>query len=212
MRGSVVPAFVIGIGGGSAAGKSAVAEELQSLLRPLRVCLINQDRYFLSGDHLPQHAAPGGGRTWPDHNHPDSFDFPSLRRDLQAARQGEADVVVVEGILMLHDAPLRALMDLKLFVEADADERIVRRIRRNVARGHDLDGICDFYLDSVRYRHRDFCEPTRSHADLILPGGTHQGDRRTALLLDVCQRVTTARGGSPAGSDHLRTAGEPAHE
>jgi len=212
MRGSDVPAFVIGIGGGSAAGKSAVAGELQSLLKPLHVCLINQDRHFLTGDHLPQHAAPGGGRTWPDHNHPDSFDFPSLRRDLQAAREGEADVVVVEGILVLQDAPLRALMDLKLFVDADADERIVRRIRRNVARGYDLDEVCDFYLDSVRYRHREFCEPTRSDADLIIPGGTHQGDRRKALLLDVCQRVRTARGRSPVGSEDLRAAGEPAHE
>ena len=212
MRGSDVPAFVIGIGGGSAAGKSAVAEELQSLLRPLRVCLINQDRYYLTGERLPQHAAPGGGRIWPDHNHPDSFDFPSLRRDLQAAREGKADIIVVEGILVLHDPSLRALMDLKLFVDAEADERIVRRIRRNVARGYDLDGICGFYLDSVRYRHREFCEPTRSHADLIVPGGIHEGDRRKALLLDVCQRVRTARGGSPVGSEDLRAAGEPAHE
>jgi len=212
MRGSEVPALVIGIGGGSAAGKSAVAEELQRLLKPLHVCLINQDRYFLTGERLPQHAAPGGGRIWPDHNHPDSFDFPSLRRDLRAAREGEADVVVVEGILVLHDAPLRELMDLKLFVDADADERIVRRIRRNVAGGHDLDGICDFYLDSVRCRHREFCEPTRSHADLIVPGGTHQGDRRRAMLLDVCQRVRTARGGSRVGSDQFQAAGGPAHE
>jgi len=211
MRGSDVPAFVIGIGGGSAAGKSAVAEELQSLLAPLRVRLMNQDRYFLPEASLPTHTAPGGGKTWPDHNHPDAFDFPSLRRDLRAARERAEDVVVVEGILVLHDARLRDLMDLKLFVDVEADERIVRRIRRNLARGYDLDEICDFYLDSVRYRDREFCEPTRGHADLIVPGGTHEGERRRTLLLAVCERVRAAIGDDTASRRSSRPSGEPAH-
>jgi len=207
-----MPAFVIGIGGGSAAGKSAVAEELRSLLPPLRLQLMSQDEYFLTGEQLPRHAAPGGGRSWPDHNHPDSFDVGRLRSDLRAAREGNADVVILEGILVLYDAELRELMDLKLFVDADADERIVRRIRRNVARGHDLAGICNFYLDSVRYRHHEFCEPTRCHADLIIPGGAHQADHRKKLLTEICEHVRAARGPSPVGSDQPRTASESAHE
>ncbi len=207
-----MPAFVIGIGGGSAGGKSAVAEELSALLAPLRVRLVAQDRYFLRDRQLPRHSAPGGGRAWPDHNHPDSFDFPRLRQDLRAAREGDAEVVILEGILVLHDAALRELMDLKLFVEADADERIVRRIRRNVARGHDLDEICDFYLDSVRYRHREFCEPTRSHADLIVPGGAHQADRRRKLVAEVCERVRAVRGRSGAGGEQLRAASACCHD
>jgi uridine kinase len=185
------PAYVIGIGGGSAAGKSAIAEELQRRLAPLTVQVINQDRYFRKGDDLPTHSTPSG-RVWRDHNHPDSFDFVGLRADLRQARETNADVLVVEGILVLHDAELRSLMDLKLFVAAEADERIVRRIRRNVGWGHELDGVCDFYLDSVRYRHEEFCEPTRSYADLVIPGGVHEAGERDRLLADVCARVTQA--------------------
>jgi uridine kinase len=114
---------------------------------------------------------------------------------------GSADVVVLEGILVLHDAELRDLMDLRLFVEAEADERIVRRIRRNVEAGHDLDGICDFYLDSVRYRHREFCEPTRQHADVVLPGGAYERERTEALLDEVCARVRAGAAAAGRGEE-----------
>jgi uridine kinase len=187
-----MPAFVIGIGGGSAAGKTAVARELQRLLRPLRVEVINQDRFFRTRGKLPRHVSPDGRRTWDDHNHPDSFDFPALRGAVEQAREGEAEVVIVEGILVLHDAELRGLMDVKLFVDAEADERIVRRIRRNVGWGWELDGICDFYLDSVRYRHREFCEPTRAHADVVVPGGAYEREEAERLLREVCGRVRAA--------------------
>jgi len=184
--------FVIGIGGGSASGKSTLADELRHMLRPLSVEVINQDRYFLPSAELPVHATRSG-KSWPDHNHPDSFDFARLRADLRAAREGSADVVILEGILALYDAELRSLMDLRLFVEADADERIVRRIRRNFRRGGDLDAICDFYLDSVRHRHREFCEPTREHADVVIPGGAEDRAEAARLLEAVCERVHAAR-------------------
>jgi uridine kinase len=192
-------AVVIGIGGGSASGKSTIARKLEQMLAPLRVEVINQDRYFWSGERLPRHSSRLGSRTWPDHNHPDSFDFAGLRAALCEARKGGADVVIIEGILVLHDAELRELMDLKLFVETDADERIVRRIRRNVARGAGLDGICDFYLDSVRYRHREFCQPTRDHADLVIPGGQDEAEQAERVLEEVCRRVraAAARGDRP---------------
>jgi uridine kinase len=187
-----MPAFVIGMGGGSASGKSTLAAQLQQRLEPLRVQVINLDRYFHESSRLPKHASPDGAREWPDHNQPGSFDFDRLRTDLRAAREGEAEVVILEGILVLHDDELRSLMDLKLFVEADPDERIVRRIRRNVARGNSLDEICDFYLDSVRYRHRECCEPTRSHADLVLPGGAYDRDKAERLLGQV-EAIVRAR-------------------
>jgi uridine kinase len=186
---SEVAGVVVGIGGGSAAGKSLIAAALQERLAPLTVEIINQDRYFHTENRLPRHRAPGGGREWPDHNHPDSFDFLRLRADLCAARSLAAEVVIAEGILVLHDAELRELMDVKLFVDADADERIVRRLRRNLSRNYDLDDICDFYLDSVRSRHREFCEPTRAHADLVIPGGAHQEEAREACLTQVCRWV-----------------------
>jgi uridine kinase len=185
-------AFIIGIGGGSASGKSTIAGKLKARLAPLVVGVINQDRFFWDRDRLPRDRSRTGDREWPDYNQPDSFDFASLRLALRAARDGCADVVILEGILALHDAEVRESMDLKLFVETEADERIVRRIRRNVARSHDLDGICDYYLDSVRYRHRQFCEPTREHADLVIPGGKDEGERAEAALREVCRRVREA--------------------
>ncbi len=185
-------AFVIGIGGGSAAGKTTVAEELKKRLAPRRVMLLNQDKYYLKLEQLPRHHDPTDSHIWPDYNHPDSFDFPRLRQEVLDARDGETDVVIVEGILVLYDSELRALMDLKLFVAAEPDERIVRRIRRNVARGYNLKEVCDFYLDSVRYRHLEFCEPTRSHADVVIPGGCHEKAPAQVMLAEVCERVRKA--------------------
>jgi len=189
-------AFVIGIAGGSASGKSTLAQQLRDRLAPLRVSIMNQDRYFHSDQQMPRHASPDGARVWPDHNHPDSFDFACLRSDLETAREGPDDVVIVEGILVLHASELRELMDVRLFVEADADERIVRRIRRNLARGLGIDEICDFYLESVRFRHREFCEPTREHADLVIPGGQHKVAEAGSLLDRVCQQVRAAAAGA----------------
>jgi len=186
-------AFVIGIGGGSASGKSTMAEELRKRLTPLQVEVINQDRFFWDNARLPRHQNRRNDRAWPDHNHPDSFDFAGLHAALSAAQKGSAEVVIAEGILILHDPALRSLMDLRLFVEADADERIVRRIRRNVSRGYGLDGICDFYLDSVRYRHQQFCQPTKAFADLVIPGGQDQRAEAEQVLEEVCRRVREAR-------------------
>jgi len=194
-----VGAFVIGIGGGSASGKSTIAEEVRRRLAPLAVQVINQDRFFWDAARLPRHANRASTRVWPDHNHPSSFDAAGLRSALREAREGGADVVIAEGILVLWDREARELMDLKVFVEADADERIVRRIRRNLAAGGDLDAVCDFYLDSVRYRHREFCQPTRAWADVVVPGGQDEADRREEALGEVCRQVWAASRGPRAG-------------
>ena len=186
-------AYIIGIGGGSASGKSTIAGKLKERLAPLVVEVTNQDRYFWRTEKLPRTTDRAGVREWPDYNQPGSFDWANLRLALRAAREGRADVMIFEGILMLWDAEMRGLMDLKLFVEADADERIVRRIRRNVARGYDLDGICDYYLDSVRYRHGEFCQPTREYADVVMPGGKDEAERAEVALAEVCRRVREAR-------------------
>jgi len=200
-----MPAFVIGIGGGSGSGKSAVADELRSRLAPLRVKIMNQDRCFHDSARLPSHTSRDGARTWPDYNHPESFDCARLRAELRRARDSEADVVILEGILVLQDPELRDLMDLKLFVEADADERIVRRIQRNLAHGGRLDEICGFYLDSVRYRYQEFCAPTRAFADLVVPGGRDDRAQAELLLSEVCARVRAhlsgrSRAAAPEGA------------
>jgi uridine kinase len=185
--------FVIGIGGGSASGKSTIAEELRSRLAPQRVEIINQDKSFWPTDQLPKHSNPDGTKEWPDFNQPGSVNWPDLRARIQAAAAGDSDLVVVEGTLVLYDEEVRGLLDLKLFVSAVADERIVRRIRRNLSRGYELDGICDFYLDSVRYRHEEFCEPTRAYADLVIPGGRYERAEAEVVLDQVIQRVRSHR-------------------
>jgi uridine kinase len=189
-------AFVIGIGGGSGSGKSVIAEELRQRLAPLRLEVMNQDRYFHEASRLPRHSSRDGGREWPDHNRPESFDGDRLWEDVRRARNGNLDVLIVEGILVLYDERLRKLMDLKLFVDTDPDERIVRRIRRNLAKGYDLDGICDFYLDSVRYRHREFCQTTKAHADMVVPGGQEDRQRTEEVLEEVVRRVREAAVGA----------------
>jgi uridine kinase len=186
-------AFVIGIGGGSASGKSTIAQKLGERLGPLRVEVLHQDRFFLDRAKLPRHTHPGRGRSWPDYNQPGSFDFPALRRALRAARETDAEVVILEGILALYDPEVRELLHLKVFVDTEPDERIVRRMRRNVARGQILDDIGEFYLDSVRHRHREFCQPTREYADLVIPGGREDSDQAERLLDEVCRRVRAAR-------------------
>jgi len=189
-------AFIIGIAGGSASGKSTIAGKLKERLAPLTVEVVNQDRFFWPTEQLPRVTNEASGRTWPDYNQPGSVDFAGLRQAMREAREGSAEVVILEGILALHDPEVRGLMDLKLFVDADPDERIVRRIRRNFARGYDLDGICDYYLDSVRYRHREFNEPQREQADVVIPGGKDEGAKAEAGLAEVCLRVQAAL---PAG-------------
>jgi len=205
-----MPAYLIGIGGGSASGKSSLAAELRERLHTRRVEIVNQDRSFWPAAQLPGHVSPDGSREWPDYNHPDSVNWPDLRARVSSAQEGGADLVIVEGTLVLHDAGLRESMDLKLFVAAAADERIVRRIRRNLAQGHGLDGICDFYLDSVRYRHDEFCEPTRACADLVVSGGRYERGEAERLLKEVVRRVTgggALRAGRSAVASSLHSRG-----
>ena len=167
-----MPAFVIGIGGGSASGKSTIAQEIKTRLAPLRVEIINQDKYFLPNDRLPRHANRDAGKEWPDHNHPDSFDLPRLRADLRAARDHAADVLIAEGILILHDDEVRSLMDLKLYVDTPDDIRFIRRLKRDITeRGRTMESVITQYLDVVRPGPFEFIEPTKAYADLIIPEG-----------------------------------------
>jgi uridine kinase len=172
--------FCIGIGGGSASGKSTLARVLAQRLEPLAVEIVNQDRFFKPRDELPRYPSPSRGRPWPDYNRPESFRTAEL---LACCRQLQGcDLAILEGILVLHDPELRALLDLRIYVEADADERIVRRIRRNLKAGHSLDDICDYYLESVRFQHQLYNAPTARHADLIVPGGAREEAERERLI------------------------------
>lgn len=174
----------IGIGGGSASGKSTLAARLQEELAPLRVEVIGQDRFFKPTAELPPYPLAGRQEPWPDYNRPDSFHVAEMVAHCRSV--SGVDVAILEGILVLHYPELRELMDLKLYVAADADERIVRRIRRNLKAGMDLDDICDYYLESVRFQHDRYNAPTQEHADLVIPGGMAETEEREAMVEGLC--------------------------
>ena len=176
--------FFIGMGGGSAAGKSTLAAVLAERLAPLRVEMIGQDRFFKRPEDMPKYYSGIHGDYRPAYNEPDSF----KQEEMFAYCRGVAggDVVILEGILVLWFAELRELMDFKIYIEADADERIIRRIRRNMKTVDDYDPITEYYLESVRGQHREYNAPTREYADLIVPGGMAQTEERERIVDNLC--------------------------
>jgi len=179
--------FSIGIGGGSASGKSTLAVALGEGLAPLAVEVIGQDRFFKPAAELPPYPSPTRAKPWPDYNRPDSFRAEEMFTHCRAV--DGADVVILEGILVLHYPELRELMDVKCYVAADADERIVRRIRRNLVAGLPLDDIADYYLESVRFQHARYNAPTERYADLVIPGGMTEGVEREAMVETLCRVI-----------------------
>lgn len=164
--------IIIGIAGGSACGKHRITEALNKTLSESmpKVKIFCMDTYFKKP--LPKCTTPFSGREYDDYNHPESVDIKRLLADIKLFLQTEEfDVIIVEGLLVLQNSDLRKLLDLKVFVEADADERIVRRLRRNMKeRGLSFDEIADYYLDSVRFRHQEFVQTSKWYADIIMNG------------------------------------------
>lgn len=163
--------YVIGIAGGSASGKTTFANTLVGELQPVNVKVFHMDEYFKTPEQRPQSAAPVSGKIYMDDNHPLTMDLPQLAIDLEKEiDRKEVQVIIVEGLLTLWDDNIMKYLDLKLFVDCRADERIVRRLKRNMKWNQTFDQIAEVYLDLVRYRHDEFVEPSRWRADFILNG------------------------------------------
>lgn len=164
-------ATVIGIAGGSASGKSTFAKQLIDMLQGMEVLTLHMDSYFKPEEDLPLAEAPITGKAYRDYNHPNSFYLDKLKKDLENAIKSEKyQVIILEGLLVLWDADINSMLDLRLFVECRADERIVRRLKRNMGWGLEFDEISDVYLDLVRYRHDEYVEQCKWRADLIING------------------------------------------
>jgi uridine kinase len=184
--------ILIGIAGGSGSGKTLVARTILTELGSDRVVVIDQDSYYKDLPDIPMRD-----REARNFDHPDAFDQELLRRHVRDLLEGkpveqpiydyarhrrlgetrtigEHLVIVLEGILIFVDPELRAMMDIKLFVDADHDIRFIRRLKRDlVERGRSVDSIIRQWEESVRPMHMQFVEPTKRYADLIIPEGGH---------------------------------------
>lgn len=162
--------YIVGIGGGTASGKSTLCARLEQVFSGWRVRAFHLDEYFR--EDRPTVEAPFTGKPYRDDNHPaNTLDLDQAAADLaEAAASGGYDLILLEGAWALSWETLREQFDLKLFVDCRSDERLVRRIRRNTAWGLSFDEITNVYLDLVRYRHDEFVEPARWYADLVLNG------------------------------------------
>lgn len=165
--------FIIGIAGGTASGKTTFTDKLEKALSKHKICVIHMDSYFKPENERPYSEAPVSGKMYIDDNHPLTMDLPKLFRDLLDIIDNSLhDIVIIEGLLTLWDKDIYSKLDLKLFVECNADERTIRRLKRNMEWGLSFEEISDVYLNMVRYRHDEFVKPTKWKADIIINGST----------------------------------------
>lgn len=182
--------LIIGIAGGTGSGKTTVVKKIVETLPVNTVAVIPQDSYYNAQWDVPEEL-----RKKTNFDHPDAFEWPLLAHQIEELRKGNAieqptysyitctrqketvhvephDVIIVEGIMALYDKKLRELMDLKIFVDAEPDERLLRVIERDIAeRGHSLEMLIDKYRNVLKPMHDEFIEPTKQYADIIIPNG-----------------------------------------
>lgn len=199
--------IIIGVAGGSGSGKTTVVREIIRGLGRGQVTVIHHDSYYRDTGDLPLEA-----RVRINYDHPDSLETPLLVGHLHRLMRGESvevpvydfaqherraeteraeprKVVILDGLLILWDPELRALMDIKIFVDTDADIRFIRRLKRDMAeRGRSAESVVDQYLATVRPMHLEFVEPSKRYADVIVPEG---GFNRVAvdMLLTKVQAI-----------------------
>ncbi len=189
---SVNPMLIIGVAGGTASGKTTVVQAILDRVGYEHIAHIQHDSYYKDLSHLPLEE-----RRKFNFDHPDALDTPLLIQHLKELRQGHSveipeydfatycrlphtrtvhpcPVVIVEGILILAEPALRELIDLKIYVDTDADLRLIRRITRDIAeRGRTIESVIEQYLATVRPMHLEFVEPSKRYADVIIPLGGH---------------------------------------
>ena len=187
--------FVVGIAGGTQSGKSTFAKELVDQLHGIPCKTFHMDDYHRPKDELPLVIAPITKQVYSDFNSPASFDLPQLRLDLKnEIEQNTISFIIVEGTLVLYDDEIRNALDLKLYVETQADERAIRYVA-SYPQHHGHDFIKNSYLDLVRYRMDEYVEPTKWSADIFLNGSLRSEQAieiiKTYLLSKVSGRRIT---------------------
>ena len=199
--------LIIGIAGGTGCGKTTVVNQIIDELPTNEVTVISQDSYYNDMSHLPYSE-----RVKVNFDHPRAIDFELLVDHLTELKAGNVieqpiysfvthnrtsdtvvthprKVMIVEGILILANAELREMCDIKIFVHADPDERLIRRLKRDIAeRGRDLDEVLNRYQTTLKPMHEQFIEPTKAFADIIIPN-----DKYNTVAIDVVRAVITQR-------------------
>lgn len=197
---------IIGIAGGTGSGKTTVVRKLVESLPPHYVAVVPLDSYYNDTTHLTEEE-----RHAINFDHPDAFDWRLLHKQIADLRNGKAieqptysylkcnrlpetvhveprPVIIIEGIMTLFDRKLRSLMDLRVFVDCDADERLIRNIQRDIVeRGRDVQMVLDRYLEVLKPMHDQFIEPTKRYADIIIPQG---GENEKGIGI-LCRYVET---------------------
>ncbi|MDP6922224.1 MAG: uridine kinase [Lutibacter sp.] len=195
--------LIIGIAGGTGSGKTTVVNQLLHELPNEEVCVISQDSYYKKTDGLSYKE-----RSQINFDHPNAIDFDLLVAHLTELKKGQVveqpvysfvthnrvedtlkthprKVLIVEGILIFNNQSLRNLFDIKVFVHADADERLIRRIRRDIEeRGRDVNEVLERYQKTLKPMHQQFIEPTKNYADIIIPN-----DRYNNVAVDIVRAV-----------------------
>lgn len=190
-------AILIGITGGTGSGKSTIADEIYSSFSDECIAMIQQDMYYKDQSHLTMEE-----RVKTNYDHPRAFDNDLMVEHLKALINGDSiekpiydfaqhnrsketvtveskRIIIVEGILVLEDQRIRNLLDIKVYVDTDADIRILRRLVRDIdERGRTVDSVIEQYLSVVRPMHMQFIEPTKRNADIIVPEG---GQNKVAI-------------------------------
>jgi uridine kinase len=191
---------IIGVAGGTASGKTTFVTEVLKGFDPQNVGLIAQDAYYKDNSHLTFEQ-----RCLLNYDHPEAIDFDLMVAQITALKMGQAidqpvydfkihnrtsdtmpimpkTVLIVEGILVLHHEALRNLLDLKIFVDAPGDQRLMRRMKRDMEeRGRDLSEVMQRYTDTLKPMHDAYIEPSKAHADVVIL--SHQNNPKAVSLL-----------------------------
>ena len=195
--------LIIGIAGGTGSGKTTVVKQILNELPQEEVTVISQDSYYSKNDHLSFQE-----RCNINFDHPNAIDFDLLINHVHELKKGNVveqpiysftthnrvqdtlithpkKVVIVEGILILTNKDLRDLIDIKVFVHADSDERLIRRLKRDIhERGRDINEVLDRYQSTLKPMHQEFIEPTKNYADIIIPNDTYN-----TVAIDIVRTV-----------------------
>ncbi|ATA88537.1 uridine kinase [Capnocytophaga stomatis] len=199
--------LIIGITGGTGCGKTTVVNQIVKELSGKEVTVVSQDSYYRDMSHLPYSE-----RVKVNFDHPSSIDFDLLKEHLIALKEGKSvespvysfvehnrtgetvlinptKVIIVEGILIFSHADIRNLFDIKIYVHADSDERLIRRIKRDTTeRGRDVEEVLNRYQTTLKPMHLQFIEPTKEYADIIIPN-----NKRNNVAIDIIRTIVHNR-------------------